>query len=124
MLGKLRADIGLFLFGSRALSLASHALPVSDPNSYRVSLLDNTLVPFARRFLSLPDTFPGEVAKAELGLISYRLRATRAQFLLLVRTLQNSSDKLSHHLLTWPMTQDGPDMKDVASALHTCLLWA
>jgi len=113
-LGKLRADIGLFLFGSRALSLASHALPVSDPNSYRVSLLDNSQALFARRFLSLPDNFPGEIAKAELGLISYNLRATRAQLLLLVRTLQNPSDKLTQHLLTWSLNPRGKSMLDIA----------
>ena len=40
---------------------------------------------------------------------------------MLVRTLQNSSDKLTHHLLSWPMTQGGKTMKHVASDHLTSL---
>lgn len=46
---------------------------------------------------------------------SYRIRAAKAQLLLIVRTLQNPTDTLTHQLLSWPLTTAGKIMRDIAT---------
>ena len=61
-----------------------------------------------------PSGISGRVSRDFLTLACFLRSGFGGPVWLLVYALK-SSDKLTHHLLTWPMTQDGTTMKDVAS---------
>jgi hypothetical protein len=106
-LGGLNADMGLYLFGCMAVSLVSHALPVSDPKSHRVRLLNEAQADFARSFLGLPDSVPHHVALAEMGLIPYWLRAAQAGYMLYIRAVQNEEDDITIEMMDWELNAAG-----------------
>jgi hypothetical protein len=106
-LGGLRANMGLYLYGCQAVSLVSHALPVSDPLSYRVKLLNEAQADFARTFLGLPTGVSTHVALAETGLLPYWLRSAKAGFLLYVRAVQNRADPITRKMMDWPLDVEG-----------------
>ena len=106
-MGSLRADIGLYLFGCMVVSLVAHALPVSTPGAFNLTLLDGVQATFARTFLGLPDSVPAYAALAELGLLSYHLRAAQSILLFYHRASNNPDDTLTSALMLWSRNSKG-----------------
>ena len=102
--GGIRPDVSTALFESLVISLVNYALGLCDPNSHLALRLDDAQDEFATALLGLPRSFPGFIARRELGLLDFSLRTIRATLLLLLRVhIQSDADPLTLKMLDWPI---------------------
>lgn len=103
--GGIRPDVGAALFEWLVISLADYALGLCDPKSHLIQRLDKAQDDFAIDLLGLPASFPGFVARRELGLLDFSLRASRSALLLLLRVhILSDDDPLTLLMLDWPIS--------------------
>jgi hypothetical protein len=96
----MRVDIFLALYNTLAISIAAYSLPLTE-QTYSIRKLDAAQADFLRKSLHLPQNIPDYAVLAEVGLISFEHKATKAYLLLIHRISNNKLDPLTSQMLTW-----------------------